>query len=54
MTRRVVVEDIEPSSVEDLFNRADVGCELCQGRGRILNRRRTALIPCPCTQERTS
>jgi hypothetical protein len=46
----IVVEEIEPGSREDLFNRADVGCELCGGRGQILNRRRTALIPCSCTE----
>lgn len=39
-----VVEEIEPGSREDLFNRADEGCELCEGRGLHNSR------PCPCTQ----
>lgn len=41
---KLVVEEIEPGSREDLFNRADVGCELCEGIGMV------GPAPCPCTE----
>lgn len=44
MNGHVVVEEIEPGSREDLFNRADPGCELCEGTGHV------GPAPCPCTE----
>jgi len=51
MNGHVTIEEIEPGSPEWYFNRADAHCEVCDGRGRILNPRRTAVVPCPCTRE---
>lgn len=45
---RIAFEDIEPGSWEDLLNRADTGCELCEGRGRWSG------AACPCTQVASS
>lgn len=39
---QIVVEDVQPGSWFDLFNRADTACELCDGLGKV---------PCPCTRE---
>lgn len=38
----VVIEDVQPGSWFDLFNRASTSCELCDGLGKIA---------CPCTNE---
>lgn len=40
----VLLEEIERGSREWYLNRADVGCELCEGRGMV------GAVPCPCTE----
>lgn len=41
---RFIVEEIEPGSREWYMNRADQGCELCEGLGMV------GPVPCPCTE----
>lgn len=44
----LIVDDIVPGSNADLFNRADPGCELCEGRGRYRDGQGCD-TQCPCT-----